>query len=86
MKGPRVHNGPFNTQCIFMESAKTLYDKIAGVLGRLKLRYQEAEGFSLLMGSQQISVECVQGIAGLHLVKFNCEHPVNQTILEALAK
>ena len=71
MKGPKVHTGPFNTQCIFMENAKTLFDKIVSLLGKLKLRYQEIDAFSLTMGNQQISVESVQGIAGLHLVKFN---------------
>jgi hypothetical protein len=64
-----------------MENAKTLYDKIVNVLSKLKLRYQELDPFSLTMGAQQISIESVQGIAGLHLIKFNSEHPVNQTIL-----
>lgn len=39
-KTPKVHTGPFNTQCIFMENAKTLYDKITNLLSKLKLRYQ----------------------------------------------
>lgn len=69
-----------------MENAKTLFDKIIGLLSKLKLRYQEVDAYSLSMGSQQISIESVQGIAGLHLVKFNAEHPVNQTIIEVLSK
>jgi hypothetical protein len=69
-----------------MENAKTLYDKIVNLLGKLKLRYQEVDVYSLSMGSQQISIESVQGIPGLHLVKFNGEHPVNQTIIEVLSK
>jgi DNA relaxase NicK len=85
-KGPKVHTGPFNTQCIFMENAKTLFEKVVGLLSKLKLRYQEVDAYSLSMGSQQISIESVQGIAGLHLIKFNAEHPVNQTIIEVLSK
>jgi hypothetical protein len=54
-----------------MENAKTLFDKIVSLLGKLKLRYQEVDTFSLTMGNQQISIESVQGISGLHLVKFN---------------
>jgi hypothetical protein len=54
-----------------MENAKTLYDKITTLLSKLKLRYQEVDAYSLSMGSQQISIESVQGIVGLHLVKFN---------------
>jgi hypothetical protein len=52
-----------------MESARTLVEKIAGALGKLNMRYQE-EGYSLSVAGNQISVESVQGIAGLHLIKF----------------
>ena len=39
-KPAKIHNGPFNSQCVFMEAAKILYDKIIGTLTRLKIRYQ----------------------------------------------
>lgn len=37
-------------------------------------------------GGPQVSIESVQGIVGLHLVKFQSEHPLNETILEVLSK
>jgi|688.fasta_scaffold1402509_2 hypothetical protein len=40
LKSTKIHNGPFNSQCVFMENAKILYDKIIGTLTRLKMRYQ----------------------------------------------
>jgi hypothetical protein len=39
-----------------MENAKSLYDKIVNLLGKLKLRYQEIDAYSLSMGNQQISI------------------------------
>ena len=48
------------------------------MLARLNMRYQETEGYGLsVVGGVGVSIESVQGIAGLHVVKFGGEHPVN---------
>ena len=66
-----MHSGPFNTSCIFMENARNLLERIISVLVRLNVRYTESEAFVVVAGSWQVSVESVQGINGLHLVKFS---------------
>lgn len=38
---PKIHMGPFNTQCIFMENAKSLMSKISGYLAKNNLKYSE---------------------------------------------
>lgn len=37
-------------------------------------------------GGPQIAIESVQGIAGVHLVKFQSDHPLNNKIIEVLSK
>lgn len=70
-----------------MENPKNLYEKITNLLVKMNVRYYEPEVFSLQAnGGPQLSIESVQGIAGLHLVKFQNDHPLNQTILEVLSK
>jgi len=36
----------------------------------MNMRYTEPEAFALMSGGMQLSIESVQGINGLHLVKF----------------
>lgn len=46
--------------------------KISGYLSKHSIRYSEPEPFNLLMGDgEKISVEAIQGITGVHLVKFS---------------
>ena len=86
-KHPRTHSGPFNTQCIFMENATSLLEKITAVLLKHNMRYQETEAYCISIGGgPQIAIESLQGMAGVHLVKFQNEHPFNQTIIEVLSK
>jgi hypothetical protein len=36
---PKIHSGPFNAQCIFMENAKLIFDKITNYLNRLNIKH-----------------------------------------------
>ena len=38
---PKVHSGPFNTQCIFMEQPKSLLEKVTNLLVKMNVRYNE---------------------------------------------
>ena len=38
---PKIHTGPFNTQCIFMEPPRTLLEKITNTLLKMNMRYTE---------------------------------------------
>ena len=55
-----------------MESPKHLLEKIVSLLSRLNVRYTETESYGVSGGGVQLSIESVQGIGGLHLVKFQC--------------
>ena len=82
IKAAKIHSGPFNSQCVFMESAKNLLERITGLLLKLNMRYQETEAYSIFVsGGPHIAIECLQGIAGMHLVKFQSDHPINAAIL-----
>ena len=83
---PKVHAGPFNAHCVFLENARALFERVGAALGKMNLRYIEAEPYHLSVGGgPNICIENVQGISGLHLVKFLKEHPANKAILEVLA-
>lgn len=57
---------------MFMENARSLVFKISSYLSKHSIRYTEPEPFNILMGDgEKISVEAIQGIAGVHLVKFS---------------
>jgi hypothetical protein len=81
-KAPRTHCGPFNVQCIFMENAKSLLERITAVLLKHNMRYQETEAYCISIGGgPQIAIESLQGMAGVHLVKFQTDHPFNHTLI-----
>ena len=69
-----------------MEQPKSLLEKIVNLLIKLNVRYTEPEAYSVSGGGLQLSIESVQGISGLHLVKFQAEHPLNEAVLEVLSK
>jgi hypothetical protein len=55
-----------------MENARSLIMKISGYLSKHSIRYSEPDSFNLLMGDgEKITVEAIQGITGVHLVKFS---------------
>ena len=81
-KVPKVHTGPFNTQCIFMQSAKCLLDKITSLLVQQNMKYQQTDRFCISVGGgPQVTVQSIQGVAGLHLITFQGQHPLNHSII-----
>jgi hypothetical protein len=84
----KTHVGPFNTQCIFMENARSLILKISSYLSKHSIRYSEPEPYNILMGDgEKISVEAIHGINGVHLVKFSSNNiPFNEAVIEVLSK
>lgn len=49
-KVPKVHSGPFNTQCIFMQNAKSMLDKITNLVLKHNMRYHETDPFCIAIG------------------------------------
>ena len=45
----KTHIGPFNTQCIFVDSPKILIGKILGYLIKNSIRHSEPEQYNILM-------------------------------------
>jgi len=69
-----------------MEPARSIALKIAAYLAKHGIRYTEPEPFTIFMGDgETISIEAVQGIVGVHLVKFSSNNvPFNEAVLEIL--
>lgn len=44
---PKVHVGPFNTRCLFMDNAGTLFQKIVEFLSNNSINFVQKDPFSL---------------------------------------
>lgn len=62
--------------------------RIMTYLAKINIKFMENDPYSLLLlqDNEKITVESVQGISGLHLVKFNTNNPLNESIIEILSK
>jgi hypothetical protein len=85
---PKIHTGPFNAQCLFMDNPRNIMLKVIQCLtNRLNMKYQELDAYSLQVAdSEQISVESIQGVAGYYLLKFSTNHPLNEAIVDYVAR
>lgn len=87
LRYPKIHIGPFNSQCLFCEPAKSLLQRISECLSKLNLKHQEVDGFTIqLSETDSISVMSLQGISGYFLVNFSSNNPLNDSIIEHLNK
>jgi hypothetical protein len=87
MRYPKIHIGPFNSQCLFCEPPKSLMQRISECLLKLNLKHQEADAFTMQLSEvESISVMSLQGINGYFLINFSTNNPLNEAIIEHLNK
>lgn len=80
--GPKLHIGPFNVKCLFMESANILQRKIIDFLKMNNMSFVENEPFTIKTSeSHKIWIESISGSAGLYLVNFSEYTPINDQLL-----
>lgn len=86
-KFPKMHFGPFNAQCLFMEAPRIIALKICDFLNKGKMVFKEVDSFTLrLQNNEVISVESIHGLGGYHIVKFSNYSSFADSIIDFLSQ